>query len=329
MLTSSLLVPTLLDIYWNPNVSAGLGLVGDGAVLGWRMNAGGRQNVWMCLVRAVVNGPIFGAGFGGVFNVLRENASQCGPTLLPFSFAHNIILDFSIWWGLPLTIASVWLIGNWYLSVWRYKGNPEVWLALAVATIIGVHSFFEYPHAYIYFIVPFGFALGYANECRSIPVKGLFLKGGVILTMFFGLVVMADVVQQEEMYRSARFNALRIGDGGGEVNVSSLLLNQLEEASLAIQMHPSINPLDDKQISLLIHAMRRYPWPGLISRYAQVAVIKGSDDEAQNALESLRVIYGSRMLRDILLSWRDLPDSMNKKILEMFMKRYYQDILEN
>src|SRR5690606_23729852 len=167
-----------------------------------RMTSGmARLNMWQQMLIAISNQPISGYGWQQVSN------AQVATTLEFSHFewtehAHNILLDLLIWNGIPLGLVIIIGIGIWISKFINVANTFEnFWFLCAVGAII-VHSMFEYPLEYAFFLIPTGFLLGLIQgSSQSVPLVTL-NKKSLLITLVCGVViyiiVLADYIKLEK-----------------------------------------------------------------------------------------------------------------------------------
>lgn len=205
---------------------------GGEARLSESTGANSRLNIWANTVSLVARSPWLGVGFGEFNFAWSLTPFPQRPTAF-FDHAHNLPLHLAVELGVPLA-ALVILLLVW--ALWRAFAAgcaapmPQATFlrsAFMLVLMIGVHSLFEYPLWYAYFLVPTAFAWGIclgadavwqSNEAtRSrwtigaapLMVASLLMLGGGIFSVFDYLRVSAIFTADE----GAPPLAERIADG--------------------------------------------------------------------------------------------------------------------
>lgn len=118
--------------------------------------------------------PLLGAGFGQyAYQHLQLVAELRNPLLAGlFNNAHNIVMQLAAETGLAglLVWFSTLGIWGWRVLVQHATYTLEQWWALAVLTVLGIHSLFEYPLWYLHFIAIAAFLLG-ALDAAPLPLR--------------------------------------------------------------------------------------------------------------------------------------------------------------
>ncbi|MDQ6679918.1 MAG: Wzy polymerase domain-containing protein [Pseudomonadota bacterium] len=150
-----------------------------------------RFPIWANTLSLAASHPWFGVGFGD-FNFAWTLTPFPGRPTAFFDHTHNIVLNFAVELGLPiaalvlsLMLYALWsAFGNAKRAGQESSGEPPAQRAAFVMVIaVAVHSMFEYPLWYAYFLLPAAFAFGLCLErpvaTGSIPRAGADELGNV------------------------------------------------------------------------------------------------------------------------------------------------------
>ncbi|OYU45141.1 MAG: hypothetical protein CFE44_09075 [Burkholderiales bacterium PBB4] len=281
--------------------------------------AGERYIVWPQLMSAVMERPWLGWGPRGVsvaHNAVLDRYAESAP----FTYAHNIVLDVAIGFGLPLTLLLVVLVGVWCARRLRHVRGASDWYAFALLIPFGLHSMLEFPFAYAYFLLPACFAIGMLDagraNCVAIQVsRGVTIALGVAWILV-GAVSVRDYLLAEEDFRIARFEALRMGKTAENYERPRLLvLTQLEAMNNATRVVPTPGMSIDAIESLRTAALH-YPWTAIQNRYAQALALNGNIPEAQRQLKVIRAMHGEKVYAAVLLQWQTKAEDKYPQLRE-------------
>lgn len=294
--------PILFNEYW---FFDGSGNSGGRYVEG----LGVRWVVWGQLLEAVSLKPWFGWGFGRVaaaHNAILHN-DMAGE---PFSFAHNVVLDFAVGVGVPFTLIVLIVSVIWFCRRIVNINSFEKWYAVAVIIPMGIHSLFEFPFAYAYFLIPGFFFVGILGcnsaNLKTIKLSSKFCAFAYVLMAGVALLMVAEYVELEEDFRNARLEALRVGEAVPAIDYSKIIiLNQVSALSEAtrLQVRPEMSKSD---IDKLKNVALIYPWSACQSRYALALALNGELAEAQRQLKVIRAMHGEKTYQLIRSRWVDL-----------------------
>lgn len=314
-------VLTLLFILWPKlleYVQSG-GSLNDSALASISLSTAGRSILWPQMLGATLQRPWFGWGVGGVSMannaVLHDYAEG-----LPITYAHNILLDGLVDFGIPLTLLLAVLIFYWLIRRLLQVRTREVWYCIAIVLPVGVHSMFEFPFAYAYFLLPALFAVG-------------LLAGGVggkawqirwtsaamfVCTLTAALLWSAvEYIALEEDYRIARFEVLKVGrTPEGYQRPKTHLLTQLAGQNEVFRIVPAPGMSPDR-IELLHRVAVRFPVFATQNRYALSLALNGSPEEAVRQLKVMRVMHGERAFSGIRAYWQNLAQNQYPQLQEL------------
>jgi hypothetical protein len=258
-------------------------------------DSNGRGVVWLQTVAGVMKAPWIGYGFNHTFQA-QTNAALEFPSELPFSFAHNIILDFIAWFGLPLGVGLGVALYVWAYRVYMATDADEKLITFFCLLPILVHSFLEFPFAYGYFLVLFGIFVGIAERERCQGVMISAPRGVVAIWASFvvilGVIVVWDYWKVEEDFRVTRFVNMRIGTTPeAYVKPDILVLNQMREMLAAARIRPNEGVTAD-ELEVLRRVALRFPFGALTYRYANALARTGNVQAAKAQMQIIRGVYG-------------------------------------
>ena len=269
----------------------------------------GRMEVWQQLWEAVWIKPWLGWGLRGVsaaLNAVQHNYAQSSP----FTYAHNIILDMLIGMGIPLASLALCAAGVWMWQRVKNAQTAQSWYAIGLLIPMGIHSLFEYPFAYAYFLVPTMLAIGMLeggskrsiaiNISRKIIFGFLFLFGSLL--MWLGV----EYINIEEDFRIARFESVNLGHTpAGYEPPNIVLLTQLKALVAVTRTTPRPNMPHD-ELDLIRKVTLRFPWVPVQNCYALSLALNGEPTEAIRQLQVLRATHGEKVYEGIKANWTEL-----------------------
>ena len=294
------------------------GLVGEKTQAKINLNAGTRLVVWPQLIEAVLQRPWFGWGLREV-STAHNSVLQAYSTGEPFTYAHNIVLELAIGVGLPLTLALCFVVGVWAYRRIRAAQTLDTWFCLAVILPLGVHSMFEFPFAYSYFILPAFFVVGYLESAlahKSIITIPLRHAGAVFAAATAAMVwSAAEYPSLEDDFRIARFEALRIGKTPQAYeSPHTIWLTQLAALNEISRLTPHPGMTSEK-IDLTRKVAMRFPWNATQNRYALTLALNGNAPEAVRQLKVMRAMHGEKNYLGIKASWQELANTKYPQLL--------------
>jgi O-antigen ligase len=137
-----------------------------------------RFAIWRDTLELIAQQPWFGVGWGR-FNLAWTLTPSPDRPIAFFDHAHNLTLHWAAELGLPLALLlTVMLLASIARAGWRgWHEDGEAGAvrrgAVMVVLMIGLHSQFEYPLWYSYFLLPAAFAWGVAlREPAALAAAG-------------------------------------------------------------------------------------------------------------------------------------------------------------
>ncbi len=259
----------------------------------------GRLVMWRQSVAAISESPWIGYGWRQSI-VGQKAGAQFVPGWAATDYAHNLVLDLLLWLGLPLGVLVAGFLCWWLLrTALRARGLEQMILFTAVIPLL-VHSLFEFPFAYSYFLFPAGWMLGAVSRLQQGATLGTSSPrtGRVamfVATLVFGVVsaaVALEYFEVEEDYRVMRFELRHIGSTPPNYAAPNLkLLTQMDELLKLGRLTPRTGmPIAD--IERLRLGSASFGWATLHLKYAVALGLNGQPAQASRELLQIRSVYG-------------------------------------
>lgn len=263
-----------------------------------------RLNMWQQMLIAISNQPLAGYGWQQVSN------AQIATTLQFSHFewtehAHNIFLDLLVWNGIPLGLFIITVIIVWITRFVHQANSIEnFWFLCAIGAVI-VHSMFEYPLEYAFFLLPMGFLLGLIQGYSQKDSLITFEKNTLLIILICGvilyIVVLIDYSKLEKDMMLARFEVLNIGDlHANHKTPDVILLTQLQAKIALMRTMPKENMSKAEQ-DLIYKVTSRYTTKGALIKYAQVLALNGNKKGAEEQLYIINKLYDANFSYETLL----------------------------
>lgn len=297
-------------LVWPPFIEWFHAASGLGATAGHvNTDVGLRAIVWPQLVEAIGHRPWLGWGARQTSSALSSVVGG-HPVSEPYTYAHNIVLESLIAFGIPLTLMLVAAAIIWFRRRWHARCSQIGWYCIALWVPLLIHALLEFPYSYAYMLAPAMFALGLLEASPEGPparqFPALLLASMFAFTAAIGVWSVLDYVKVEEDFRIARFEALRVGaTPPSYVRPEIHLLTQFAAMTAVARIVPQPN-MASAQIELARDVAARFPWPALQSRFALALALNGQTAAARNELRVIRAMHGDRTLQGILQDWRKL-----------------------
>jgi hypothetical protein len=256
-----------------------------------------RLDVWSQLLQAVAMRPWTGWGFHQVVSAHNSVLDQYALTE-PYTYSHNLILDLLIWVGVPLALLFVVVATIYIWRRARAAGQLLPWYGLAVALPMAVHSMFEFPFAYAFFLAPVMFLLGAVEAwTQAKPLAWVGVKPTAIVLAVATVAMGWSVIEYlaiEDDFRVARFQSLRVGSPPpGHQQPTILLFDQLGVLLDDARITPTPN-MSAKSMQIVKNAALHYPWSATQYRYAVALALNGKPIEAARQIRVIRYMWGEK-----------------------------------
>jgi O-antigen ligase len=255
-----------------------------------------RQVMWHQAAMGIAHAPWTGYGWRQSMIGQKAGATDV-PGWLATDYAHNIVLDLLLWTGIPIGLFLAGCAGWWLLrTLRRLKGPDQVVLYGALLPFV-VHSLFEFPFAYAYFLFPAAWMAGALARLQGLQAPmhraaRLVLAGLLAAFVAVGAAAALEYLVAEEDYRVMRFELRRVGKTPEGYSAPDLvLLTQLDELLKLgrIQPHPDMSA---RELERLGAGSRAFGWATLQLTYAAALGMNGKPQEASVQLRLLRDTYG-------------------------------------
>ncbi len=147
-------------------------------------------------LRAGAENPLTGSGVGSVpLQSLRHGPADSASGFGVAEHFHNIVANWLVEFGVPVTFAALLLVVLWLHAVLRQHTGPEKLFGLLLLSIVGLHSLLEYPLWYSFFMAPVALILGALDPReKSFPLSGV-TQLGALGSLLFALLLMFNLWQ--------------------------------------------------------------------------------------------------------------------------------------
>lgn len=114
-----------------------------------------RWLIWKASFELIAREPIWGYGLRSMLEPLTHSSA-----LGYLGHPHNIVLDFLLWFGVPLGIAITLGVAALFFYLARHLDKQEAVPLFMVLVVLLVHAMLEFPHQYFHLLLVPCFALG-------------------------------------------------------------------------------------------------------------------------------------------------------------------------
>lgn len=267
-----------------------------------------RWVLWQQLLDALWRQPLFGYGWNQV-SVAQMAVVADYPNVTATEYAHNIVLDVLIWNGVILGGVVLVATGWWLIARIRQVDSPVGWFSVLFVLIIGTHGLFEYPHAYLFFLLPTGGCVGMLCHESSTPMLQI-PRGVYALTVALGIVLFGWLFVEyqtiETDYRLMRFEAIGIERRSPQsVAPKVVLLTQQQEFIKFVRAQAREGMTAD-ELQWMRTVAHRYASPPALMRYALALGLNQRYEEAALELRRLKKIQHRDRFDEVRINWEGL-----------------------
>jgi O-antigen ligase len=261
--------------------------------------ADARLSIWRELFQAVVDGPLWGYGWGQVA-VAQASVNSSNTEVLYTQHSHNLFLDLLIWNGPLLGAVCVALIIYWGLKQgWAVASKEQWFLLLLIATIL-IQGMLEYPIEYGYFLFPLGLMIGALIKLggKSLSVSPIWQGLIFVIALVLVSAIFREYRILEEDNRKLRMesvfvNEVRIPGFAPDV----MLLTQLREFQRFARTEAS-DHMTAEEIEWMRQVTYRFPIPPMLMRYTLAQGLNGNAEEASKIMAKLHRLHGDELFEE-------------------------------
>ncbi|HUR87966.1 MAG TPA: Wzy polymerase domain-containing protein [Ramlibacter sp.] len=304
---------TVLALAW-PSINESLYLQSPRGALAARDSA--RQVIWKQCIAGIEQSPWVGYGFRQSMAGQKAGAASVDGWQAS-DYAHNVVLDLLLWVGVPFGLLLAGAATGWLARMLlRAEGATEVLLFASILPL-AVHSMFEFPFAYSYFLFPAAWVLALLARMQReriarqppLPAPGAARWRVALAVAMFGVALSAvahEYLLAEDDYRVMRFELRRVGRTPEGYEAPHLvLLTQLDEMLKLGRIVPRQH-MPRAEIDRLHEGSVRFGWATLHLAYAMSLAMNGQPQQAQRELRLLHASYGDESYATAKQLWQGM-----------------------
>jgi hypothetical protein len=157
-----------------------------------------RAGIYQVALEEALTSPLAGQGLGATPAIMFQRVERWpeGATPVVAEHVHNIVLQWLLEFGVPLTVSVLALLLYWLWCVLPTLNRPTQWWGLSLLTVIGIHSQLEYPLWLTYFLLPACWLMGALSKTRLVHIQlrrphrvaavaGLVAAGAIMASLWF------------------------------------------------------------------------------------------------------------------------------------------------
>ncbi|WP_177324670.1 MULTISPECIES: O-antigen ligase family protein [Pseudomonas] len=248
-----------------------------------------RLLIWKPLFEMTLHSPLVGYGWNQIPVVQLEYSDKIKTGFI-FNYSHNLFLDLLLYNGIPLGLTLIALIFIGYaLRIKQNKTGTNTY-SLVCITAIGIHCQLEFPHAYAYFIVPFGLFWGLSSSSKTIlnlprPVP-ILLSALIIATT---IKAWTEYVEVEQNFLTLRMQHAKIITAEPQAMSSGIFFSELK-AYYSFINSPEDKMLNKSEIDKAEFISHRFPFDYTMKKLIRILNKNNLPSEAKMQEEKLKNI---------------------------------------
>lgn len=272
-------------------VSVALG-VGDGFALGTRTRNETRWLIWTTFWEAALLEPWTGYGWRQSYEgLMRVFPSHPQFNDWYFEQAHNLFLDLVLWCGIPLGGLLSVAVLSWFRQQRFFARDHGRRIVQGAIVALFVHSFFEYPLYYAYFLLPAGVLIGYLNQTVEPPPRTIAVPRTLsvlvsIMAVTLTALIIHDYLKVEERFAELRFELNRVGKAVGAPPSDLLVLTQWQPLFVSAREKPRPG-MSEEDLGLLRAIAMTHPSELTLRQLVYAYGLNGRMDEARYWVDRL------------------------------------------
>ena len=264
-----------------------------------------RLDMWNQALIAITQHPWLGYGWNQT-GMAQIAAFDLYPSHEWYKTAHNVVLDLTIWNGIPIAIIIILYVVCWLFWLNRGAKEPVSIAAILMVCAVLIHALLEYPIHYAYFLLPLGFLLGIIQaQYAQLPTVNL--KPAITVSIVvIGLVLIGVIYRDYILYREQSVlikQKTSLSASEQQImNQDILILTQFKERVWWIGFNPH-SKVSDQQLAHIGKMVANLASKYDIYKYAQVLAFNGKKTEAEHQLWILKILHGQEnSYQDLLVT---------------------------
>jgi O-antigen ligase len=254
-----------------------------------------RLGQWRIGLEATLDAPWLGNGVGSVplSSLEHVRAGHYDGAMQVSEHYHNIIVNWLVEFGIPVTLAALACVGLWLYALLRAPLTPARWWLLAMLSVTSIHSLLEYPLWHAYFLAPTALLLGAFSAISGHLRLTRLIRGTLILALALAAFMLHTL--RDDHLRLAR--VIHIAPSGPQaqeiwrLHIKDLLVLHKESmfspyvnGMLVIAMDIDRIQLNAKR-QLCDAALNFSPAPGVLFKCAAIRVLAGENESGTRLLQ--------------------------------------------
>lgn len=236
--------------------------------------------IWKPLIDMAFHAPPLGYGWNQI-PLVQLAYSEKIKTGFVFDYSHNLFLDIIIYNGKLVGATLIALMSFAYLQRIRQNEEGTNTYPLLCITTIAIHCQLEFPHAYAYFLVPFGLFWGISSNSRNILLIPQPIPA-VLAAIIAALVVKASIeyTEVEQNFLTLRMQHAKITSVQPKAMSSGIFFSELKTYYAFINS-PEKTQLGRFEIEKAEFISHRFPFKYTMEKYIRILKENNLKGEAE------------------------------------------------
>ena len=252
----------------------------------------------------IAHGPWHGFGWGQIESAHYLFAGEAPPAIF-YHYSHNIVLDMLLWNGPWIGGIIVLFFTAWLGKLFFQKNTVESLFAWVGLLFFLTHSMLEYPHAYLFLLLPAGLLIGI--------IEGQQNKGGFALSVprvVVAIIAIAGLAGTVVFWKNYSIieNDYRIANRRMEMDfvpeeqqaASQTILLSNVQAFIYFMRLPIKDGYSAERLQWVEKFIIRYPRKFSLIKFSYILALNGQQDKAIMQIIKLKNIFGISALEEAL-----------------------------
>lgn len=264
----------------------------------------GRSQMWPVTLEMIQHHPWLGVGPGQFARGFAEaNLALGGVSDGLVHHSHNLLLQLAAEYGVPALLVFLGLVA--WVGFRQVSGQsdpvagndaPDRLLVFAIAGILAVHSLFEFPLWYSYFLLPLAFLIGLADRVRWRMQATRTTLSVISLTFLLSLAAAGWAAWDFRSAQRLMVGFLSSHPQGIEMAATELAKERLslyasQREYVRFMITPAEASVGSPRLPLIRSAVMRHAFPKALTRLAVVEALGGAPDRARDLIRLANVMY--------------------------------------
>lgn len=267
-----------------------------------RASGGGylRLDLWQQAYYAILNQPWVGFGWNQT-SLAQITIFEIHPNHEWIGSFHNIVLDVLAWNGLPIGIMILFYAIYLLYRLEKSCMSLESVIAMMMILAVVIHSGFEFPLHYLYFVVPFGFLIGFIQAQDENLNKINFNKNAFKCILLIGFLLSTLIIRDYYLLK-IKVNALSNFSEKGVYNQNVLnkkiyILTQFGEWLWWVTLDENAK-LDNESLKIAKKLVYNSASAINLTKYIRILVNSDKLNEAERMLKILNSLHSKQFKMD-------------------------------